>query len=272
MGEPERSTGAVVPGTRSAGSLERGWFGRRWAWFVRQFADEETRAQRWFDLLSIVLFAPGALVIDRTTSSLEGILQGDVVPFRAYMLPLCLGSAALYLLWRWLGRREHWTQALFAGAFLPGALIAGGFGVLISPLTLVGLIVGWGLLGFAPLFAGFSLSRITIRCLRRARLEPRPWPALTMAVLTAAVVLGGTLAQGRVAKAIGRHHQQRLVQDVGRAESSRWKLRVLYVFPGTDVQVLRDAYWATDDEAERDRIDEHHRAITGDIVPHRERW
>lgn len=254
-----------TPTTRSATVKPKG----RVARFVdRQFEDEVTPKQRLFDLLFVVLFAPATLVVGRVLQF--GFISGTlgIIPGGHYLAPLCLLTAVTYLVYRFVGERDHWREALFAGVFGAGALVSGGLGIVLLPLSLIGLFVGFGLLGLVPLLAGFSLARLFVRSVRRAARTMPPGSAYCFAAVVAGLVLVGILGQGRLAAGVSRAHQRILIEDPTPPRRSKPFVQLLWVFPGVDLNSIHRAAWALDRrDPEYERLDELHMELIGEPIP-----
>lgn len=273
-----------TPTTRSAHAKGK----RRLRRFLRrQFADEETRAQRWFDLIFVVLLSPAALVADRVFAA---DLHGTMGSPRGgpYLASLCLIVACVYVIHRWKGGGVRWPEAASAGVFAAGAFVSGGLGVALLPMSvwpivshsgrlgiaapsILTIASSSGLLGLVPLMAGFSLARLTVRCIRRAgtTMENASTDGLAAAVaLLAILVVAG---QGRMATLVSRSHQRILIEDPAHPRSSKLLVRVLWVFPGVELEEIQDAtleVWRPEDEH---RLEELHRELSGKPLPRRYR-
>lgn len=73
----------------------------------------------------------------------------------------------LFLLFR---ENLKWFNAVLAGLFMVGAAISLIVGVVLFPLSLIGLIFFIGALGFTPLFAAFVYARNSFRAINYAKL------------------------------------------------------------------------------------------------------
>jgi hypothetical protein len=71
------------------------------------------------------------------------------------------------VLWLLLGPVRPWFSALMAGLLMVGVLIAGGIGLAMLPLSLVGLLaMGIGLLGLTPFLTAYVFGRNAGKALR----------------------------------------------------------------------------------------------------------
>ena len=75
-----------------------------------------------------------------------------------------------FLAWQVAGRWMHWScVAILAGVLWVGVGIATSVGLMMLPLSVIGLIVGIGALGFTPFLTAVVFGRNAIRATRRAK-------------------------------------------------------------------------------------------------------
>ncbi len=132
----------------------------------RQFQKDLTAAQKRFDwtfgvALPIVCFVFDPIVFKGYSAEL-----GFAKPF-AYILSFTLIMAmSARLIW---GEKLKWLNAFLAGLFAVGAVISLGIGVVLLPLSLLGLIIVIGILGFTPLFTAIIYFRSAFRAYQSAK-------------------------------------------------------------------------------------------------------
>jgi len=128
----------------------------------RQFSSEVTRGQVAFDVVLGIIVPVQCLILDPVVFRFhDGLMSGPGIlqPFRIFAYTsIGLGMLALSL-WLLLGDRIQWASAFLAGVFLYGALFACLLGILLLPMSFIGLLVGIGVLGFTPF-----LSSLVFRC------------------------------------------------------------------------------------------------------------
>ncbi len=146
----------------------------------RQFQKDSTVWQRKFDWVFGVILPVVCFVFDPIVFKGGAAEFGEIKPF-AYILSFVLVMAmSAWLIW---GEKLKWLNAFLAGLFLVGGIISLGIGIILLPLSLVGLIFIIGILGFTPLFT----SIIYLRCAFRAYQTAKPF--LEKRVLNNAFVL-----------------------------------------------------------------------------------
>ena len=75
-------------------------------------------------------------------------------------------------MWAWLiwGEKLKWLNAFLAGLFIVGSFISFGIGIIMFPISLIGLFFYFiGALGFTPLFSAIVFLRNSIRAYRAAK-------------------------------------------------------------------------------------------------------
>jgi hypothetical protein len=126
----------------------------------RQFQLESTPKQKIFDwafgiVLPVIccLFDP---IVFKGAFSHNGALLGSFKPF-VYLLSFV--SIVLMMLFLLFGSKLKWFNAVLAGFFTIVSTISLTIGVVLFPLSLMGLLFIIGVLGFTPLFAAFAYAR-----------------------------------------------------------------------------------------------------------------
>lgn len=150
----------------------------------RQFQKDATVAQRSFDwvfgvILPVVCFVFDPIVFKGAEMDSAAEL-GAIKPF-AYILSFVLVMAmSARLIW---GEKLKWLNAFLAGLFFVGAAISLGIGVVLLPLSLLGLVMLIGILGFTPLLTSLVYFRAANRAYQSAK------PFLEKRVLRSTFVL-----------------------------------------------------------------------------------
>lgn len=133
----------------------------------RQFQDTVTIGQKKFDWLfgvtfPVICFAFDPIVFKSSFGPGDALL-GAYAPF-AYLLSFVSIMATMaWLLW---GESLKWLNAFLAGLFAVGALAALVIGIILTPYSLMGLIILIGALGFTPLLTSFVFFRNSVRAFR----------------------------------------------------------------------------------------------------------
>jgi MFS family permease len=136
------------------------------SFWQRQINSEITLRQIVFDVLFGIVAPILAIVFDPI------VFRGDMAVLGRYQMvayvAIALGTLALAM---WLLFRSHLSQwsSLFGGIFLIGALFALVLGLVLLPLSVIGLQILLGLLGFIPFATAYVFYRNCRRALRLAQ-------------------------------------------------------------------------------------------------------
>jgi len=135
----------------------------------RQFNSEVTRGQVAFDVALGIIMPILCLIFDPMVFRNQAALDhGFHKPFEVFGdTSIALGIVALSL-WLLLSRYLNRASAFLAGIFFYGAFFALLLGILILPLSVIGLLGLIGVLGFTPFFTSFVFLRNGVRAYRRA--------------------------------------------------------------------------------------------------------
>jgi hypothetical protein len=152
----------------------------------RQFQQEPTKAQKRFDWIFGVAMPAICFYFDPI------VFQRNEVPalykykVGVYVLTyVSIMGLAAWLLWK---EKLGWLLGPLAGLFAAGSVIALVIGIVIFPLSLLGLMILIGALGFTPLFTSVIYARNAVRAIRATG------PFLENGVALHAMILSGMLA------------------------------------------------------------------------------
>lgn len=137
-----------------------------------------TRKQRIFDGVSGILLPLVCLLAD------PGVFRGW--SYRPVVYSFILTEIAILGAWLILQRRLQGSSLFFAGPLVAGGGFALALGVALLPLSLFGLLLLIGLLGFSPFFTAAAFLRNGWRAFRRGK-------AGRSGTTVAGVVLAGVL-------------------------------------------------------------------------------
>ena len=136
--------------------------------FARQFASAPTLSQRKFDwtfgvLLPIVCIAADPIVFRNWGGDAIDVLFPRYQIFSYILSSVSIMAMAAWLLW---GKKLGELRPFLGGFFLVAAMISTLVGVVIAPLSAIGIFFyGLGLLGFVPLLSGLVFFRNSYRAL-----------------------------------------------------------------------------------------------------------
>ena len=198
----------------------------------RQFRAETTSAQKKFDwtfgvILPVICFAFDPVVFKGNALG-PAAFGGVYKPF-AYLLSFTSIMAMMaWLIW---GDRLKSFVSILGGLFLLGSAISFIVGVMLFPLSLLGLII-IGALGFTPLLTGIVYLRNGVRALRSAKAY---FPGHTLIYPSVLVVIFGFTIPFVINVEIDRSIQKIKFGDENVAAAEARKLRLLSPLVNFDV-------------------------------------
>lgn len=131
----------------------------------RQFQQRSTTAQRKFDWLFGVFLPIVCFVFDPIVFTNETYL-GGYKSFGYFFSFVSVMAMSAWLIW---GAKLKGFNAVLAGLFSVGSVVAFGIGIIIFPISVLGLIILIGALGFTPLFTTIVFLRNSVRAFRAAK-------------------------------------------------------------------------------------------------------
>jgi len=156
---------------------------RQHGFWRRQFDGAPTRRQTVFDILMGIVLPCICLVADPVVF--------DGWWYRSVAYTFVTAQMAVLAVWMLLRRRLAESAIFFTGPLMAGGLFALGVGLVMLPLTLVGMVILIGFLGLTPFFTALAFLRNAVRALRQGARE-RAAPAIAGFIL-AGVLFAATL-------------------------------------------------------------------------------
>ena len=132
----------------------------------RQFDQVPTRSQDLFDGIFGVILPVLCFVADPTVFK-GGVLDApwlEHYQVLAYLVSVV--EMAVFIVWRTFRKQLTTFSAPFAGVLFAGGLISTSIGIAILPLTLFGLMILIGVLGFIPFLTAFVYFRSSVRAMK----------------------------------------------------------------------------------------------------------
>ncbi len=129
----------------------------------RQFQTETTESQKTFDWLFGVILPVVCFVFDPI------VFKGDAwgaaylrtyKPFAYILSFVSVMAMSAWLIW---GEKLKWLNAFLAGLFIVGGIVSLSLGIILSPISLLGLIILIGALGFTPILSAVVYLRNSLR-------------------------------------------------------------------------------------------------------------
>lgn len=139
------------------------WEERFWKRQVQQRATASQKRFDWFFgvLLPVICFTFDPIVFTSETA---------LGKYKAFAYTLSFVSVMAMAAWLIWGAKLKWLNAFLAGLFVVGGFISLGIGIIIFPISLIGLFFYFiGALGFTPLFTAVVFLRNSIRSYQSAK-------------------------------------------------------------------------------------------------------
>jgi hypothetical protein len=132
----------------------------------RQFDSVPTRSQDLFDgifgvILPVLCFVADPIVFKGGVMDAPWLEHYQVL---AYLVSVV--EMGVFIVWRTFRKQLTAFSAPFAGVLFAGGLISTSIGIAILPLTLFGLLVLIGILGFVPFLTAFVYFRSGVRAMK----------------------------------------------------------------------------------------------------------
>jgi len=226
----------------------------------RQFQPEPTRRQKQYDwifgvIMPVVCFAFDPFIFKSWGEPGGGIL-GAYKPFAYVGSFVSILGLMAWLLWR---EKLGGFASLLGGLFFIAGSVALLTGIALAPLSLIGLMVLIGVLGFTPLFTSVIYLRNGVRALRSAK------PDLTRSKLVAATIIGslwGLAVPYALNAEVNRSFK--LIANGTPTTIRLQGLKLRLLAPIVDSELLNKAYWeAPADSPTRSEIKVLYQQMTG---------
>jgi len=154
----------------------------------RQFQKEATESQRRFDwifgvVLPVVCFVADPIVFRNGFAG--AAFLGAFKPFAYVLSFVSVMAMAAWLIW---GAKLKWLNGFLAVLFAVGGVISLAVGIVLLPLSLLGMFIIIGLLGFTPLLTSIVFLRNAVRSFHASK------PFLERGVLINSFVLSAVFS------------------------------------------------------------------------------
>lgn len=249
--------------TKNAMSVQGGFW-------RRQFAGAVTASQLAYDLIFGIVLPILCFIFDPIAFSGREFVT-HIAPITQYKLHVYLFSALSIItlaVWLLAYRTLKSAGGIVAGILLSGAVFSLLIGLLILPLTLIGLMLIIGVLGLTPFFTAFVYLRNGIRAMRLAE-SYVGYPKLVSSLLSGAILI---LALPYAAY-MGLNHTVALsINDLttGDPQAAEDAIRRLkYVGWSGEMDQLVWAYLKEQDQTRKQNLARAYKVVTGEDVEHR---
>jgi hypothetical protein len=237
---------------------------RRQGFLRRQFEAEAPLAQLIFDVTVGMILPIVCLVFDPVVFRGGFGSAPELGGYRVFAYGLIAIEIVVLGVWLATGKRAGEWCGVLSGVMFAGALFSAGVGIVLLPLSILGLALGIGVLGFTPFCAAFIYGRNARRALRAARARmSRAALCLTFAFGLLAAYGAPAFAHWRVKLMIERSLPDALGNDEARASAGARRLRHLSPFLTGELDLLVRAYSSEANPARKERLARAYREITG---------
>ena len=228
--------------------------------WARQTGHFPTAGQVIFDIVFGILMPLLCFYFD------PGIIRGNLYTAlrHASMFIYVFSGVAIFTLTLWfaIGHRAHSSRAIFGGVLLAGAICSISIGIIILPLTLLGVLLIIGVLGFVPFLTGFVYLRNGLRAIGRGNVPGAGSPRFAMVVLSAVLVTGlPALAQWKANDIVESSMTEILSRDTGSADAAIRRIRRFQWIVDAD-RIVRE-YERETNGPRRERLGRAYKEITG---------
>lgn len=238
----------------------------------RQFDSAPTSEQTIFDIILGIFLPVLCFYFD------PGIMHGNVQGI-SVAAPLAHNQVAIYSLsglaivmlavWLGLGSRLKHANGAVGVALLTGALLSFAIGIVIFPLTLMGLVIGIGVLGFVPFITAFVYLRNGFRAIEQAKAQMPRLSLVASLLLGAGLIIGIPLAAQWKTSQVVSESMAVILQGDDQAATDRAINRLQYLKWLVDKNQIFQAHQQTTDIDQKKRLARLYAAIADETVEQR---
>ena len=232
----------------------------------RQFAPIPTPAQDTFDSLFAIVLPILFLVLDPVVFKSPRFLgPAYLEDYQLLAYLFCSLEIGLFLTWRTFRLPLRRFSSAFAGAFFAGAMFSTVIGIVILPLSLLGLMFVLGVFGFTPFITAFVFLRNGVRAgrinINGSALRSR----LSTAALGAALVIGMPSAvHAKVEHDVSTMVATLISGSAPEAEAAAQRLMSCHYVSRKHSEEIVAAYASESNTAKRALFERTYKEITGD--------
>ncbi len=229
----------------------------------QQFSSKVTPAQKAFDIF-MGIFMPIICIVFDPLFFIQSLFSSQVFVYS--FIGLEIATLALWLL---LGAYLARWAAFIAGILFSGALFAVIIGILLLPLTIIGLIIAIGILGFTPFLTCFVFLRNSVRALQHAKKTINLLSAqMALFVLGIVFIIGmPSNMQSHTSQVISQSIQDVIPGDLQSAKQAAEKLNSLpWCFKGCSDELVWAYHSALGNAQHEQALDEIYQALTGEDI------
>lgn len=239
---------------------------KKLGFWKRQFAPIPTPAQDTFDSIFAIVLPILFLVLDPVVFKSPRFLgPAYLEDYQLLAYLFCSLEIGLFLTWRTFRLPLRRFSSAFAGAFFAGAIFSTVIGIVILPLSVVGLMLVIGVFGFAPFVTAFVFLRNGVRAARININAAALLSRLSTAALGAALVIGMPSAvYAKVESDVSALVETIISGNAPEAEAAAQRLRSYHYISRQHCDDIVAAYGNESNTAKRALFEQTYKEITGD--------
>jgi len=246
---------------------------KKTGFWKRQFAPIPTPAQDTFDSIFAIVLPILFLVLDPVVFKSPRILgPAYLEDYQLLAYLFCSLEIGLFLTWRTFRLRLRGFSSAFAGVFFAGAIFSTVIGLVILPLSLLGLMIVLGVLGFTPFVTAFVFVRNGVRAARINSNGAALLSRLSTAALSGVLAFGMPLAaQVKVESDVSTMIETLISGSAPEAEAAAQRLQSYHYVSRNHCDEIVTAYGKESNTAKRAMLEKTYKAITGEELEWRYR-
>ena len=239
---------------------------KKTGFWSRQFAPIPTQAQDTFDSTFAIVLPILFLVLDPVVFKSPRLLGPAYLEHHQLLAYLfCSLEIGLFLTWRTFRLRLRRFSMAFAGAFFAGAIFSIVIGLMILPLSLLGLMIVLGVLGFTPFVTAFVFLRNGVRAARININGAALLSRLSAAALSGVFAFGLPLiAQAKMERDVSAMIETLISGSAPEAEAAAQRLQSYHFVARQHCDEIVTAYGKETNTAKRALLERTYKAITGE--------
>lgn len=242
---------------------------RKAGFWRRQFTAIPTPAQDKFDSVFAIVLPILFIVVDpivfKTPARFLG--PGYLEDYRLLAYLFCSLEIGLFLTWRTFRLPLRRFAAVFAGAFFAGAILSTVIGVMILPLSVMGMVLVLGVLGFTPFVTAFVFLRNGVRAARINVNGAGVYWRLSTAFLSAVLAIAmPVVAQAKVNSDVSVLLGTLMYGSPPEAEAAAQRLKSFHFVSRKQCDQISIAYANQPDPAKRAALRNAYKNATGEDI------
>ena len=234
----------------------------------RQFGEDRTDAQQVFDVVFGLIAPILCFYFDPIVFKGSFVQQSTIQSYQLFAYGVTAVEVSVLAVWLLFGARLGGWSRPVGGVLISGAVFSAAIGVLILPLSIIGLILVIGILGFIPFITAFVYLRVGWRALKSEESMPVSW---ANALLIGAILSLGipALLSLYVSRTASRSVEVILHGSPQQAQVALARLRKLPIIPRQDLEPLLQAYIVEKDANRKETLKDSYRLLTGEDIDRR---